>query len=131
MRWLVTCALISGTALSAQAETPLDAEAFDAITQGRTLTFLVDGAPYGIERYMADRRVLWSFLDGQCALGEWYPQDDSICFLYDIDPEAPQCWEVFKDGDGLRTVFTEDPDRPAIYRAREGDEEMICENFGT
>ncbi len=117
--------------LAAAAETPMTADAFEAHTAGRTLTFEADGIPYGIERYMAGRRVLWSFLDGQCAMGRWYPDGAAICFVYDTAPEEPQCWLVYLEDGRLRTVLTRDPEGPPLYQARDATEEMICENFGT
>jgi len=116
--------------LCALSETPMTADEFAEVVTGRTLTFVVEGQPYGIERYMEGHRVIWSFLDGQCSYGEWYQQDTAICFVYDHAPDDPQCWEVYDDGDRLRTVFLEEPDRTVLYEAVSGDEELICENFG-
>ena len=128
MRPAVLCLLL---AAPAAAETPMTAEEFDAYTQGRTLTYIIGGEPYGIERYKADRRVIWSFLDGQCSLGRWYAEDEAICFVYDHAPDDPQCWAIYRDGDRLRTVFLNEPDGTELYEAQSGDEELICENFGT
>lgn len=116
-------ALISGPVAFAQ--TPLDAEAFDALTRGRTMLFFSEGAPYGVERYMAGRRVSWSFLDGECKEGQWYPQGDMICFLYDSYPD-PQCWTFFADGSGLLAMFEDGLDTSDGYSARETDEPLIC-----
>ena len=48
----------------ALAETPLSAEDFAARVQGKVLTYGLAGEPYGAEEYLPDRRVRWSFLDG-------------------------------------------------------------------
>lgn len=108
---------------------PLTAEEFDQRTRGTTMTFSMEGEPYGVERYMADRQVLWSFLDGECSRGHWYPEGEQICFVYDHAPEEPQCWEVYDEGDHLRVEFMNVPDSQVDYSARQGDEEMICD-FG-
>lgn len=130
MRPILT-ALALLAAQTVAAETPMTAEEFDDYTRGRTLTFVLGGEPYGIERYMADRRVIWSFLDGECVTGTWHQEGDAICFVYDNTPDDPQCWQVYDEGGRLRTVFMEEPARNALYEARPGDEELICENFGT
>jgi hypothetical protein len=116
---------------AASAETLLTAEEFEAHVAGRTLTFEVNGQAYGIERYMADRRVLWSVFENHCAIGHWYPEGEAICFLYDTAPDDPQCWYVYLDGDRLKTVLTDDPFGQALYEARDSTEEMICPNFGS
>lgn len=125
-------ALILLAAPPAFAESPLSAEQFEALAEGRTLTFRADGVPYGIERYMEGRRVLWSFLDGECSLGEWYQQDEAICFVYDHAPDDPQCWKLFREGEDIRAVFVEEgaPASEVRYSALEDAEEMICTNFG-
>lgn len=111
------------------AETPMSASEFEAYAKGRTLTFATESGPYGIERYLPGRRVIWSFLDGECQEGVWYEEGSAICFLYDFDPE-PQCWEMFAEGDRLRAVFLGDPGTTVLYEAAEGDEALICNDFG-
>ncbi|EAR52301.1 hypothetical protein OG2516_07487 [Oceanicola granulosus HTCC2516] len=122
-------ALVLATPLAA--DEPLTPDEFSRHVAGRTLTYMLDGVPYGIERYMDDRRVIWSFLDGQCAMGRWYGEGSFICFAYDTDPDDPQCWEMYREDGRLRTVYRTEPDRSLLYEAREGDEDLICENFGT
>ena len=51
-------------------ERPMSAAEFEAYTTGKTLTFSSDGYAYGMEEYDADRRVRWSFLDGDCREGK-------------------------------------------------------------
>ena len=124
-------ALLLLAALPAAAQEPMTAEEFDAYTQGRTLTFGSQGAePFGVERYMSNRRVVWRFLDRQeCQPGFWYETDaGEICFEYEFDPE-PQCWMFFDEPGGLRAIFTNDPGTTILYEAQEGGE-LICGNFG-
>ena len=87
-------------AAGAVAQTPLGAEAFERHVAGRTLTWSAEGLPYGIEEYRPDRTVVWSFLDGICREGAWYPADERICFVYETD-DAPQCWSFFLDKGAL------------------------------
>ncbi len=78
----------------AQAERPLeDAAAFEAATQGMTIHYAHDGAPFGIEQYLPDRRVIWAFEGGECQRGTWeVPSPGIVCFSYESRPEAPSCW---------------------------------------
>ena len=111
--------------MMAQAE-PLDAEAFDAYTRGKTLHYGNGAAPYGVERYMAGRRVIWSFLDGECQEGTWYEDEaGQICFIYENNLN-PQCWSFRLGAEGLIARFENDPEDTLLYEAQDIGEEMIC-----
>lgn len=97
MRLILALLFASTPAL---ADGPLDAEAFDALTQGRTMTWSEFGSVYGIEEYLEGRRVRWQAMGDDCKLGHWYPEGDAICFRYEDDP-APDCWIVTQSGTGL------------------------------
>ncbi|WP_425043732.1 hypothetical protein [Primorskyibacter sp. S87] len=103
----------------------MSAEEFDAYTRGKTLFYGFDGTPYGVERYLSNRRVIWSFLDGDCREGVWYEQNDQICFLYE-DRSDPQCWVFLRSGSGLIARFENDPEATELYESEDVDEEMIC-----
>ena len=116
--------LLLGT--PAMAQDPMNAAEFDAYTKGKTLTFGVAGDPsYGVEQYFENRRVIWSFLDGDCNNGVWYESKGSICFRYDFDP-VPKCWQFFDEPDGLRAVFMNRPDMSVLYEAQDSTEPLIC-----
>lgn len=112
-------------AVPAVAETPLTAEEFDAYTTGRTLTYSLGGLAFGIEEYRPNRRVRWSFLDGDCDEGEWYPVGEMICFAYDSYPE-PQCWTFYRRNGGLVALFQNDPDATELYETRNSPEPLQC-----
>ncbi|MBO9412887.1 MULTISPECIES: hypothetical protein [unclassified Ruegeria] len=115
-------------ALSAQAvvaQTALSGSEFDDYTRGKTLFYGFQGEVYGVERYLPNRRVIWSFLDGDCKEGVWYEQEDQICFLYE-DRLDPQCWRFTRSGAGLIAQFEGNPDQTELYEAEDIDEEMIC-----
>ncbi|MGR3501455.1 hypothetical protein [Pseudaestuariivita sp.] len=114
----------SVTALSAQ--TPMTAEEFEAYTTGQTLYFGAEGAPYGAEQYLENRRVRWSFLDGKCTEGIWYEERGLICFLYEDRPDDPQCWSFVQTGDGLTALFQDQPGNTELYEARRSSEPMMC-----
>ena len=84
--------LLAATGLASLASAQMGAEEFDALTRGQTFYYGVNGSePYGAEEYLDNRRVRWSFLDGECVEGSWYEEAGRICFVYENRPE-PQCW---------------------------------------
>ena len=117
------CALLLAFPLAAQ-ETMSAAE-FDAYTQGKTLFYGRNGAAYGAEIYHENRRVQWSFLDGECKEGEWYEDAGLICFVYEDNP-TPQCWSFTKGTKGLIARFENNPDATELYEAQDDGEEMLC-----
>lgn len=110
---------------AAQAAGPLSAEEFDEYTRGKTLFYGFDGSAYGVERYLPNRRVIWSFLDGRCQEGSWYEEAGQICFIYE-DRSAPQCWSFSVGPEGLSARFQNDPEATELYEAGDIDEEMLC-----
>lgn len=112
-------------ALPAFAAEPMSATEFERYVTGKTLYFGQAGQAYGVEEYLSDRRVRWSFLDGKCKDGYWYEDASQICFVYEDNPE-PQCWSFFKEGSRLRAVFENDPGSTVLYEANQDDEPMIC-----
>jgi hypothetical protein len=122
MRYLIPLVLAAGPALC---EPAMTAESFDAYTRGKTLFYGSMGRTYGVERYLDGRRVIWSFLDGECKDGTWYQQDEQICFVYD-DGSGPQCWTFTLGGAGLIARFENDPQSTELYEAQDLDEEMVC-----
>ncbi len=103
----------------------MTAEAFESYTTGKTLYFSESGETYGAERYLPNRRVEWSFLDGKCKTGEWYPDDGAICFVYEDRPD-PQCWEFEASAAGLRATFLGSGETTELYEANKTEEPMYC-----
>lgn len=123
MRHLI-CAFLMLTALPAAAQSMSAAE-FDAYTRGKTLYYGNNGQAYGAEIYLPNRRVRWTFLDGECKDGEWYEDDGLICFVYEDRPD-PQCWSFEPGADGLIARFENDPAQVPLYEANESTEEFLC-----
>lgn len=123
---LLACAL-PAQAQKAPQQTPLNAETFDAYTLGRTLSYQVQGEPYGVEQYLPNRRVRWTFIGDQCQDGVWYERNGNICFLYDHAPADEQCWLFYQTDSGLRAVF-QGPDGPSteLYEVQQTDAPMAC-----
>lgn len=115
-------------ALAAQplwAAEPMSGAEFERYVQGKTLYFGLADEAYGAEEYLGNRRVRWSFLDGQCKDGFWYEEDQMICFVYE-DSGEPQCWTFYEDGSKLRAVFENNPSSTVLYEARKDDDPMMC-----
>ncbi|MEM9550495.1 MAG: hypothetical protein AAGA05_04925 [Pseudomonadota bacterium] len=113
------------TGQTALAQAAMTAEEFDQYTRGKTLFYGADGAAYGVERYLEDRRVIWSFLDGECKNGMWYEDNGQICFVYE-DRFDPQCWTFLQGPNGLIARFMNDPQQTELYEAQDLGDEMLC-----
>lgn len=123
---LLLCALLAlPLAGAGHAQSLMTAEEFDDYTRGKTLYYGNGPEAYGAEIYLPDRRVRWSFLDGQCMEGKWYAQGDLICFTYDEHPE-PQCWSFERGPQGLIARFENNPAITPLFEATESTEEMLC-----
>jgi hypothetical protein len=123
MRMLVL--LLSILAAPTLADGAMTATEFDAYTKGKTFSYGIDGAPYGVEQYLDNRRVRWSFVEGTCQDGEWYEDDGLICFVYDIEPE-PQCWSFRQGQNGLIAKFENDPTAIELYEVGRSPSPLIC-----
>ncbi|MGR3375084.1 hypothetical protein [Salipiger abyssi] len=124
MRIVCLCLLLLAPLPLAAAQ-PMSAAEFERYVTGKTLYFGLGGTDYGVEEYLPGREVRWSFLDGRCKDGFWYEEAGMICFVYDDQP-APQCWSFFREGNGLRAVFENNPANTVLYEARQDDEPMMC-----
>ena len=103
----------------------MTAKEFDAYTLGKTLFYGQNGQAYGAEIYRENRRVQWSFLDGECKDGSWYEEAGQICFVYDDTPN-PQCWSFTKGKNGLVARFENRDTATELYEAQDSGDEMIC-----
>jgi hypothetical protein len=112
--------LFLALALPAFAAEPVGVAEFEAFATGKTLTYAVGGTVYGAEQYLPGRRVIWAFKGQQCRKGLWYEEAGQVCFVYEDDPAA-QCWTFSRDGDGLLSGFTGDPEGAEPVRVQEGD----------
>ncbi|MDP3197049.1 hypothetical protein [Tabrizicola sp.] len=123
MRAALTALLLLAT--PALAEPPLTAEDFEALTQGRTMTWAEFGQVYGVEHYLPDRRVRWTVLGEDCKLGHWYPQGQMICFKYEDDPD-PDCWTITENGTSLFARFAGTADDSTPVVVTETTEPLAC-----
>lgn len=123
---MLRAALLLLLAAPAAAQTPMSAEAFEAYSTGKTLYFGKTGAPYGAEQYLSGRRVIWTFLDGECQEGHWFEQAGDICFVYDLRPDAPQCWTFYQRDTGLAAQYENDPSATPLIEVEQSDEPLQC-----
>lgn len=121
----IAIALCALCALPAAAQDTMSAAEFDAYTRGKTLFYGRGGDAYGAEIYHENRRVQWSFLDGECREGEWYEADGLICFVYENNPN-PQCWSFVEGSRGLIARFENEPNTTELYEAQDQGQEMLC-----
>ncbi len=98
---------------------------FEAMVTGKTLSYATGGIDYGAEEYLDGRRVRWSFLDGQCQDGEWYPAGDQVCFVYEAI-DGVQCWQFYMRGGGLMARFENNPEATELYEMRRMSEPLLC-----
>jgi len=130
MRSLVS-ALVFLMATSAAAEERMDAEAFEAYVEDRTITFRTDAVDlFGVERYLPGRRVIWSVFDGTCLYGVWFESKGDICFRYEGDPEH-KCWAIFDTPQGMRGEFTTRPGTTTIYELADREDPLICNDLSS
>lgn len=123
---LVSLALLFTLCAAAASARDLTAQEFEDYTTGKTLFFGRDGEAYGAERYLPNRRVIWSFLDGQCKDGMWYANGNDICFVYEDTPGLPQCWRFRQGPRGLIALFLDDSPGTPLYEAQDLGDEMVC-----
>ncbi|WP_299613843.1 hypothetical protein [uncultured Tateyamaria sp.] len=121
-RALLTSLCLLATSAAAD---PMTAAEFEAYVTGKTLYYGRSGEAYGAEIYHENRRVTWSFLDGECKEGRWYDEGPLICFVYEDRPD-PQCWTFERGAGGLIATFENNPDSAELYEAQDVGEEMIC-----
>jgi hypothetical protein len=124
MRLFVVLA-VGLTTLPVRAETPMTADEFDALTQGRTMTWSEFGTVYGIEQYLPGRQVRWSPIGADCKLGHWYPDGPAICFQYEDDID-PDCWLIARSADGIIARYLTNPPETEPVVVAETTEMPAC-----
>lgn len=107
------------------AQTPMDADAFDAYSRGKTLYYGIGDTLYGAEEYLPNRRVRWSVPNGQCQEGEWYQDGQLICFIYG-EKTDPQCWSFYQHEDGLVAQLNNDPDQTTLFEIEPSSKPLVC-----
>ncbi|KMW56513.1 hypothetical protein AIOL_001467 [Candidatus Rhodobacter oscarellae] len=112
--------------LAAPANAGMSAEEFEAYVTGQTLTYAESGVTYGIEEYLPNRRVRWSFIGDECQEGYWYEASGEICFVYEHNPDTPQCWIFTQEAGRLTARFMGASDGRELYAAERSSEPLRC-----
>jgi len=107
------------------ADRPVSPSEFESIVTGKTLSYSTRGMEYGAEEYFEGRRVRWSYLDGACEEGQWYPAGEQVCFVYDELP-SPQCWQFYMRDGRLLARFENNPEATELYELDRRDEPLMC-----
>ncbi|MCG6903123.1 MAG: hypothetical protein LJE68_10615 [Rhodobacter sp.] len=117
---------IALTLMPHAAAAEMSASDFEAYVTGRTLTYADRGVVYGIEEYLPNRRVRWAYLGDQCREGYWYEAGEEICFVYENNPDAPQCWQFSQRDGRLSAIFMGAENGRELYEAKNSDEPLVC-----
>jgi hypothetical protein len=112
-------------ALPARADEILDAAAFRTLSEGRVLSYSLDGHPFGEEQYFHDGAVIWKPALGACEHGRLFGQGEEICFLYE-GQDGPVCWTFRRDGNTITAVNSADPDDTPIELDGFADAALDC-----
>lgn len=106
----------------------MDGDEFAARMTGKTMFFTQRGLPYGVEQYLPGRRVIWSFLGGECQMGTWYEDtaQDRICFVYE-NISGPQCWDFFDRDGQISARIAGAPPEDDLMVVEESDEPIQCQ----
>ncbi len=110
---------------SVPAASPMTGAEFDAFSRGKTFYYGTNGAAYGVEEYLPDQRVRWSFLDGDCQDGRWFEEAGNICFVYEGTPD-PQCWAFYLQDGQLTATFQGEGSQTVLYQIQDADQPMQC-----
>lgn len=117
--------LLLAPSLVFAADRTVSPEEFERLVTGKTYSYGNGLSVYGAETYFDNRRVRWSFLDGDCTDGEWYVSGEQICFVYEDIP-GPQCWQFYMDGGRLTATYENDPNGTELYETQQQDEPLYC-----
>jgi hypothetical protein len=104
----------------------LSADAFDALTRGKTITYSTGGETYGIEQYRPGHKVVWAFAEGDCEEGDWFQQGEQICFDYHDAAVGLQCWTFHLRGTDLVAWFEGKQDAEPLVSLQQSDKALNC-----
>ncbi|WP_309664770.1 hypothetical protein [Tabrizicola sp.] len=90
----------------AAAQPPMTGAEFAAYVGTDTVTYQYSTGERGVADYAPDQSLIWTFEDGTCVNGNWFEDDDRICFAFD-DPEMSACWYFFRYTAGIRADITD------------------------
>ena len=104
---------------------PITAETFEAHVTGKTVTYHQHGFLFGIEEYLAGRKVRWSVTADTCQYGVWYPSGQALRSLYENDPR-PACWTFWLMDGALVALSTEAAPGQELYETSADTTPLPC-----
>ena len=96
------------------------------IMLGEEITYDYGNGLLGIEEYLPGNRVRWAFEGDTCLNGTWFQDGAQICFVYETDPEGPQCWTFHHMGTGIRARFAGDPNGADLSEVAQSPSPLRC-----
>ena len=127
MRYLVFLFALLLPTLTFANDRPITPDEFERIVKGETFSYLGPSGEYGVEEYFDNRRVRWSFLDGECTDGYWYIDGPQVCFIYESNTiQNPQCWSFYLRGDRLMAKYENDASNQTLIETRRRDGPLYC-----
>ena len=105
--------------------TPMTPNEFSTYSVGRTLSYAAGGTIWGQEQYLPDHQVMWAFTGEQCQYGQWYPDGNAVCFVYEGD-DAPKCWNFFLGPTGLIAEFIGSEGLTPLSEVGQSTQPMEC-----
>ena len=108
------------------AGTPMTPSEFSVYAIGRTLSYAANGVVWGQEQYLANNRVMWAFTGQDCQFGQWYPQGNAVCFVYEGD-ETPKCWNFYMGPRGLIAELIGDSDGTPLSEVGNSSQTLDCQ----
>ena len=106
--------------------TPMTPSEFSAYAVGRTLSCAADGAIWGQEHYLPNRQVMWAFTGEDCKFGQWYPEGNAVCFVYEGDDE-PKCWNFYMGSRGLIAALIGSEGSTPLAEVGQSSQPMDCQ----
>lgn len=100
-------------------------DGFERHTTGKTLFYSLNGIEYGAEQYLPNRKVIWAYEDGSCQRGEWFVDQELICFVYEGTAD-PQCWSFQLRGGRMMAMFENDPTQTTLYELHHRNAPLNC-----
>ena len=105
---------------------PMSPAEFATYATGRTLSYAADGTVWGKEQYLPDRQVMWAFTGKDCQFGQWYPQGNAVCFVYEGDAE-PKCWNFYMGPRGLIAALIGSDDFTPLSEVGQSSQPLDCQ----
>lgn len=110
--------------------TDIPVEDWRAMAAGRTLSYSIDGQPFGLEYYApSGDGVIFQHVDGTCLNGYWTYDAGAYCYFW--DGEDPVCFRHAAIGDTVFVIGLDDGVETGEFQIMTGisDVPIICDGL--